>query len=135
MNDYERIAELIEQGRKIEAVKLLRENTGVSLEEAKAQIERLTAEAVGQVPLAERPGLGTKGLPEDVLALARAGQKLEAIKVLRERTGQGLKESKEQIEAAMGSTPVSKSSTRVVLLAALAAFLLALMGFLLPLLL
>ncbi|MEP0545503.1 MAG: hypothetical protein ABJF88_01075 [Rhodothermales bacterium] len=135
MNDYERIAELIEQGQKIEAIKLLRENTGVSLEEAKAQIERLTAEAVGQVPPAERPGLGTKGLPEDVLALARAGQKLEAIKVLRERTGQGLKESKEQIEAAMGDTPASANSRAVVIAALIVALLVALLGAVLPLLL
>lgn len=134
MNDYERIAELIEQGRKIEAIKLLRENTGVGLEEAKAQIERLTAEAAGQPTPAERPGLDTKGLPEDVLALARAGQKIEAIKVLRERTGLGLKESKEQIEAAMGDTPVASNKARI-LIVMLVALLVALLGAVLPLLL
>ena len=134
MNDYERIAELIEQGRKIEAIKLLRETTGVGLAEAKEQIERLTAEAAGQPAPAERPGLDTKGVPEDVLALARAGQKIEAIKVLRERTGAGLKESKEQIEAAMGDPPAASNKVRI-LIAVLAALLLVLIGAVLPLLL
>ena len=127
MNDYERIAELIEQGRKIEAIKLLRETTGVGLAEAKEQIERLTAEAAGQPAPAERPGLDTKGVPEDVLALARAGQKLEAIKALRERTGAGLKEAKQQIEAAMGDAPAAANS-RAVIVAALVVVLLVMMG-------
>jgi ribosomal protein L7/L12 len=133
MNDYERIAELIEQGRKIEAIKLLRENTGVSLEEAKEQIERLTAEAAGQMDPAERHGLSTAGLPEDVLALARAGQKLEAIKILRERTGTGLKEAKEQIEAVTNNAPSAASRARL-LVVALVALLLAILGAVLPLL-
>lgn len=127
MNDYEQIAELIEQGRKIEAIKMLREATGIGLAEAKAEIERLSAEAAGQPAPAELHSLDTKGLPEDVLALARAGQKLEAIKVLRQRTSLNLKESKEQIEAAMGSTPVATNNARI-LVAVLAAVLLALMG-------
>ena len=132
MNDYEHIAELIEQGRKIEAIKLLREATGVGLAEAKEEIERLSAEAAGQTPLAERPGLDTKGVPEDVLALARAGQKIEAIKILRERNGIGLKEAKEQVEASLGA-PVASNNARI-LIAVLAAILVALMGVVLPLL-
>ncbi len=126
MNDYERIADLIEQGQKIEAIKLLREATGVSLAEAKAQIEQLTAEAAGQaVPDAPQAPLdSTSGLPEDVLALAHAGQKIEAIKLLRERTGLGLKEAKERVEAETG--PIS--STRPALLAIAIAVALMIFG-------
>lgn len=119
MNDYERIAELIEQGRKIEAIKLLRERTGIGLAEAKAQIEQLTAEAADQTPPAERAGLDTPGLPEDVLSYARAGRTIEAIKVLRERTGVGLKEAKERIEAEVGRPQVANA--RVMILAVLLA--------------
>ena len=38
-------------------------------------------------------------LPGDVVALLEAGQKIEAIKRLREQTGLGLKEAKEAVEA------------------------------------
>ena len=132
MNDYEHIADLIEQGRKIEAIKLLREATGASLAEAKEQVERLTAEAAGQPDPAEQHGLDTNGLPEDVLALARAGQKIEAIKLLRERNGIGLKEAKEQVDAAI---PPDGSASRKIIFAVLAALLVALLGVVLPLLL
>lgn len=36
---------------------------------------------------------------EEILSLVRSGQKIQAIKRLREQTGLGLKESKEQVEA------------------------------------
>ena len=39
----EHIADLIRQGRKIEAIKLIREETGVGLKEAKDAVERLSA--------------------------------------------------------------------------------------------
>lgn len=40
----------------------------------------------------------TVGVPEEVLAQVRAGNKVEAIKLLRELTGRGLKESHELID-------------------------------------
>jgi hypothetical protein len=40
----------------------------------------------------------TVGVPEEVLAQVRAGNKVEAIKLYRELTGRGLKESHELIE-------------------------------------
>jgi ribosomal protein L7/L12 len=124
MNDYERIADLIEQGRKIEAIELLHESTGISLAEAKAQIEQLSAEAEGQVPPAERSGLDTQGLPEDVLALARGGRKLEAIKLLHERTGMRLKEAQDRVEAEVDPADVSVTNPRAIVLAVAIAVLL-----------
>ncbi len=129
MNDYQRIAELIEQGRKIEAIKQLREATGIGLAEAREQVERLSAEAAGQPRPAERPDLDTPGLPEDVLALARSGQKLEAIKLLRERTGLGLKEAKEQVEAQTDTA----NNPRAFIVVAVAVVVLVVMGVLMAL--
>ena len=40
----------------------------------------------------------TVGVPEEVLAKVRAGSKVEAIKLYRELTGKGLRESHELIE-------------------------------------
>lgn len=38
-------------------------------------------------------------LPADVIAAAQRGEKIEAIKILRERTGLGLKEAKDAVDA------------------------------------
>ncbi|MCC7055448.1 MAG: ribosomal protein L7/L12 [Gemmatimonadaceae bacterium] len=38
-------------------------------------------------------------LPADVIAAAQRGEKIEAIKILRERTGVGLAEAKDAVEA------------------------------------
>ncbi len=52
----QRIAELIQQGKKLEAIKLLRETTGVSLQEAKEQVERLMIESTtGVAPRFQKP--------------------------------------------------------------------------------
>jgi hypothetical protein len=40
----------------------------------------------------------TVGVPEEVIAKVRAGQKVDAIKLYRELTGKGLKESHELVE-------------------------------------
>src|SRR5690606_7006420 len=113
----EHIADLIRQGRKIEAIKLIREETGVGLREAKDAVERLSA---GMDPLPD-PVIASKALPTAVEALARAGKKIEAIKVLREQTGLGLKEAKERVEAIPGvppgGNPVVVAVIAVVLLA------------------
>ena len=95
---YQHIADLIRQGKKIEAIKLLRETTGIGLKEAKDEVERLMA---GEGPL-ETQGDRTDILPEEVIVLARQGKKIEAIKLLRETTGIGLKEAKAQVETITG---------------------------------
>lgn len=96
------IADLIRAGRKIEAIKLIREETGVGLKEAKEAVDRLAA---GMEPLlAPSPAVASNALPAEVEALARAGKRIEAIKRLRDQTGMGLKEAKEQVEAVAGPT-------------------------------
>ena len=106
MADYtDEIAELIRQGRKIEAIKLLRESTGIGLKEAKDYVEQLMA---GTVPeITTDTTLDHGGLPPDVLFLLRSGEKIEAIKLLRERTGLGLKEAKERIDRELGDPSVA----------------------------
>ena len=42
---------------------------------------------------------GDAALPEGVQAAIRRNRKIEAIKLLREETGLGLKEAKEEVEA------------------------------------
>jgi ribosomal protein L7/L12 len=87
------IVQLMQQGRKIDAIKLYRERTNVGLAEAKAAVEALGA---GQEP----PEPETMNLSAEVQinSFLQQGQKIEAIKVYREHTGVGLKEAKDAIE-------------------------------------
>jgi len=93
----------VREGRNIEAIKLLREHTGLGLREAKDEVERLAAElkagGAENAPTFAGHGGGDGEVPADIAKLAREGRKIEAIKLLRDRTGCGLKEGKERIEA------------------------------------
>ena len=50
-------------------------------------------------PASAPPGAAIAGEMEDVRAYIRAGQMIHAIKAYRDRTGLGLKESKDAVEA------------------------------------
>lgn len=104
----DRVLGEIEGGRKIEAIRLVRERTRMGLADAKALVEALASgadsveldlkprtagEDVAQVALHD-PDLAAKLILE-----VAAGRKLEAIRLLREKTGLGLKEAKDAIEA------------------------------------
>lgn len=84
------------RGNKLEAIRLLREETGVSLVAAKEAVEEQGA-VVSLSPSAQSP---EDELPAHVLAALASGQKIEAIKLLREATGLGLKEAKDAVETA-----------------------------------
>lgn len=125
MNDSsQRIADLIAQGKKLEAIKELREMTGIGLKKAKEEIERLIAEREGREPTAttQQPvsGHGPEPGHEEVAALARAGRKVEAIKLLRSQTGLGLKEAKEAVEKMRGGRESGCLSVLLLLIVALA---------------
>ena len=81
------------QGRKIEAIKLYRQQTGVGLKEAKDAVDAMSAGRA--VPAASLGDLYRLGVED----LVRQGRKIEAIKQYRERTGVGLKEAKEAIDS------------------------------------
>ena len=90
----EHIAELIRDGRKIEAIKFLREETGIDLQTAKEAVDRLDADPAFD-PLHT---FNTENISDDVLLLAWEGQLIPAIKLLRQQSGLGLKEAKELVE-------------------------------------
>ena len=90
--DDARVVELVQAGKKIDAIKVYRERHGVGLAEAKAAVETLAA---GGTLAAEARSEAN----EDVLELVRGGKKIGAIKVYRERYHVGLKEAKEAVEA------------------------------------
>lgn len=102
------------RGNKIEAIKAYRLATGSGLKEAKDVVEAFERGAAlpGEFPL---QGVAqSQAVPQTVEAhieeLLRAGNKIEAIKVFREVTGEGLKESKDAVEAFERGEPLQLSS-------------------------
>ena len=93
--DLQEIHRLTLQGQKIQAIKLYRELTGVGLKEAKDYVDALES---GSQPAAANPAPTASGDLAEVHALARQGQKIQAIKLYRELTGAGLKDAKDYID-------------------------------------
>ena len=90
------VLEALDQGNTIEAIKRLRTATGLGLKEAK---EAIDAHFAGR-PAQPRPSIAAMAtLPFAVMAALRKGDRLEAIRLMREKGGLGLKEAKEAVEA------------------------------------
>jgi ribosomal protein L7/L12 len=89
-----RVLALVREGRKIEAIKLYRNVTGAGLKEAKDAVEAL--ERGGSLP---SPRNDSGAEDTDILELLRAGQKIRAIKLYRDRTGASLAEAKNAVES------------------------------------
>lgn len=108
------ILALARGGKKIEAIRDYRALYGVGLKEAKDAVEGLMAGAAPTPPPARLPvtSLG------DVVDLAlqadlRALPLIAAIKLYRERTGAGLKEAKDAVEAFRRGEPLAGYSSAV----------------------
>jgi ribosomal protein L7/L12 len=89
---------LLDQGQKIEAVKVYKDQTGASLAEAKEAIEAMQAGAGPPSP----PEIGGD-LEAELLRLLEAGEKTEACKLYRNRMGVALIEAKQAVEALAAS--------------------------------
>jgi large subunit ribosomal protein L7/L12 len=101
-----RVRALLIDGRKIEAIKLYRNMTGAGLKEAKDAVEAL--ERDGSLPNRDKP---MSGGDADILDLLRGGQKIRAIKLYRDRTGSGLAEAKEAVEALARANSIPAGSS------------------------
>lgn len=98
------IEALLARDQKIEAIKLVREHTKLGLKEAKDYVDALErGEVVATLPSAPPapPQLSTSELDTQVRSLARTN-KIEAIKLVRQHTGLGLKEAKDYVEQLVG---------------------------------
>ncbi|WP_186315834.1 ribosomal protein L7/L12 [Catellatospora sichuanensis] len=94
---------LMNQRQKIPAVKLWRDATGVSLADAVRAVELIAA---GGTPSLPPTGMAAKtGQPVSPLLMANArnlklqGRPIEAIKLVRQHTGMGLREAKDVVDA------------------------------------
>lgn len=100
---------LVVAEQKIRAIKVLREATGSTLQEAKTRIDTWIPAASGD-QMSSTPPLSAPSSADaaarldatvraEVGALVAAGQKISAIKLFRDATGLGLKESKDAIDS------------------------------------
>jgi ribosomal protein L7/L12 len=94
--ELDRIHAALADGLKIEAIKLYREASGAGLAEAKKFVEDLEA---GRTPGTSPVESVTNDDIDQIQAAVFAGEKIKAIKLYRESTGEGLKESKDFIDA------------------------------------
>jgi ribosomal protein L7/L12 len=90
----ERVLDAIKRGNHVEAIKLLREQTGLGLKEAKDLVDRQVAGTSTTTP-AQWSGT----LPPSAMIALQQGNEIEAIRLLRAETGLGLKEAREGVEA------------------------------------
>lgn len=122
------VLDALQRGDKIEAIRRLRESSGLGLKEAKEAIEDHLQGSPAHAP-AERSG---SQLPAAVVEALRQRKKAEAIRRLRERTGLGLKDAKDAVDVfqdaertksaglAPGEVPRSGSAVRWAALLAIA---------------
>ncbi|MCA0352333.1 MAG: ribosomal protein L7/L12 [Chloroflexi bacterium] len=99
--DQAQIQLLLSQGKKLEAIKQVRLQTSLGLKEAKDYVEAIER---GLSPIS--PGVvepTVPQLPEDLLReaqiVAQQGNKIQAIKMVREATKLSLKEAKDLVES------------------------------------
>jgi ribosomal protein L7/L12 len=106
--DVDRIRQLVQDGKKIEAIKLVREQTGLGLKEAKDAVEALErGESPDLQPVTVVAHILSRDDVDTINGLLRQNKKIDAIKLYRERTGVDLKTAKDAVEAieATGSPP------------------------------
>jgi len=87
------IKDLLAQDKKIEAIKIFRQATGVSLKQAMEAVENIATESSWQ-----RTKIISAERHDQITDLLRRNRKIEAIRLYRETTGIGLKEAKDAVE-------------------------------------
>jgi ribosomal protein L7/L12 len=88
-----KVLDALQRGNAIEAIKLLRESTGLGLKEAKDVIDEHLR---GKPSMA--PAASAGRIPSSVAEALQRGNKIEAIRLMREHTGLGLKEAKDAVD-------------------------------------
>jgi len=105
------LMELVRVGRKIEAIKVVRERTGWGLADAKDAVEALEeGRQVSRFDETPKPPLSIGDA--EILELVRGGNLIGAIKLHRERTGDGLRDAKLAVEtlARQHGVPVAQGA-------------------------
>ena len=98
-----RVLELTNRGELIQAIKIFREATGLGLADAKRRVEEIAR----QGPAEANP----TNFDQEILHVLRAQGKIAAIRCDRAKSGRGLKESKDYVEALAADHDVETSNS------------------------
>ncbi|MCQ2515456.1 MAG: ribosomal protein L7/L12 [Saccharofermentans sp.] len=95
------VMNLLSQDRKLEAIKYIRDKTGISLKEAKDFVEKYAdSEVIVSPQLAN--ALVENYVPDNITEQAKVllsqGRKMEAIKLVKDNSNLGLKDCKDYVE-------------------------------------
>jgi len=103
----EKVVEALKAGNPVLAIKLLREAKGVGLKEARDLLIALRDRipVANEQAAAKQATLQLDPLPGDVQQALARGNKIEAIRLLRAKTGLGLKEAKDAVDRIAASMP------------------------------
>ncbi|WP_091673667.1 hypothetical protein [Micromonospora auratinigra] len=93
------VLRLVREQRRIEAVAVLRQQTGLPLKEAKQVVDLLAAVALPPPARDGAVGPLDDELRASAAALVRAGRKIQAVKVVREHTGWSLADAKRYVDS------------------------------------
>jgi ribosomal protein L7/L12 len=108
---------MVGRGEKIQAIKMVREMTGLGLEDAKNYVEALPnapsmMTVARQMMMASSSSAGGASVRTEAIALLNRDQTIEAIKLVRERTGMGLKEAKDYVDSLAEGQRVAATDPR-----------------------
>lgn len=92
------IKKYLSQGNKIQAIKLLRSYTSMGLKEAKDFVEDIQSGKKPQIRINKIESIFSEQVAEEVKVLLSNGEKIGAIKRVRELTNVGLREAKDFVE-------------------------------------
>jgi ribosomal protein L7/L12 len=92
------VRRLLIENRKISAIKLYSDKTGVGLKEAKEAVEEMQREIPASASFSPSDIARVREIETEIRRLLAEGKKISAIKLYREQTGVGLKEAKEAVE-------------------------------------
>lgn len=99
------VIKMLAENSKIQAIKFVKDNTGVGLKEAKDFVESIERtcvidyQSVQQRQNSQFANFISPDLEQKVRNLLAQGQKMEAIKLVKDSTDLGLKECKEYVES------------------------------------
>jgi ribosomal protein L7/L12 len=93
------IERLLGAGRRIDAIRLMRQATGLGLRDAKDAVEAIEVAARGGPVKQPRSAEPEPDYVAEARRLKRSGQKILAVKLVRERTGLGLVEAVRIVDA------------------------------------
>lgn len=96
-----------DRGNVIEAIRIVREATGLGLVEAKDAVEAYLQET--QV---DHPDDGSVEIPMDAVVALHQGRLIDAIRFTRDRNGLGLMQAKEALEGYLASNPIVNQQFR-----------------------